>query len=143
MMVNLNVSQRSLIRKLYKKTKGILTLSSLSLFRKIRNFVERNNSFTTIAKELTFKFNVVCPTITVVRTILAEEEEVDERIIRDVFLAQFSPPKSSRERKLSNSFAFSLNNEKARVQSLQNLRNAAILCSRNGLVSQPHVGQNV
>ena len=105
-MLNLNAAQRSFIRGLYKKTKGC---------------------YLTIAREYTLKFKKVCPSMKTVRAISAEEEEVDERIIRDVFLPQFSPPDSS-----SNSLTFALFlNHKARAQSRQNLRNAAKLRSRD------------
>ena len=98
-MLRLNAAQRSFIRNRYKKTKG---------------------SYTTIAQEFTSKFNAICPPIKVVRAILADEEEVDERIIRDVFLSQFSPAKRSKARRLSNS-----------LTSLQHLRNAAVRCSHD------------
>lgn len=123
----LNARQRSFIRSLYKNTNGC---------------------YATIAREFDAKFKEVCPPLRVLESVLLEEEkeEANDKIIRDVFLAQFSPQR--RERRLSGNehvfrqrqrsqdlatlsqFISNSNNRRQRAHSvtqlsLQSLRNAA------------------
>ena len=110
-MLKLSSVQRNFISGIYKETKGC---------------------YATVAREFASKFEIICPPLRVVQAIVLEDDEVhgDDRIIRDVSLTQLSPAKPSKARKLSNSITYAVSvNQKSNLQSLQNLRNAALKCS--------------
>ena len=112
-MLKLNSVQRNFISSIYKETKGC---------------------YATVAREFASKFKVICPPLRAVQAIVLEDDEVheDERIIRDVSLTQLSPPEPTRARKLSNSLTYAISvKRKSNLMSVQNLRNAALKCSRD------------